>query len=69
MDVEGYELECLLGSLKTIKMHNHPPIIFEDWGDKFSWYKEKSKNIFQLLNSLGYSISKLDGRNYLASYQ
>jgi FkbM family methyltransferase len=68
IDVEGGELEVLIGAQHTLKKNNYPPIVFEDWGNKFSWYKEKSKNTFLFVNSLGYDITNLEGRNYLAAH-
>ncbi len=68
IDVEGFELECLTGSIETIKKNNFPPIVFEDWGEKFSWYQNKSRETFQFLTNLGYKISQLENRNYLAQF-
>ena len=68
VDVEGGELEVLIGSQNTLKRNNFPPIVFEDWGNKFSWYKEKSTMTFEFINSLGYKITQLEGRNFLAEY-
>jgi FkbM family methyltransferase len=68
IDVEGGELEVLIGAQSTLQKNNYPPIVFEDWGNKFSWYKEKSTQTFAFINSLGYQISPLDGRNFLAMH-
>ena len=66
IDVEGGELEVLIGAKNTLQKNNYPPIVFEDWGSKFSWYREKSLKTFSFMKSLGYEVSKLEGRNFLA---
>jgi FkbM family methyltransferase len=64
IDVEGHELEVLKGATKTLKQNNYPPIIFEAWTWK-PWYQEKRKELFEYLQSMGYSIKEM-GQNNLA---
>jgi hypothetical protein len=66
IDVEGGELEVLIGAQNTLKKNSYPPIVFEDWGSKFSWYEEKSTKTFEFIKSFGYEITPLEGRNFLA---
>lgn len=55
LDVEGHELECLKGATKTLRDNLFPPIVFEDWGSKFDWYREKSSRLrAYLTEDLGY---------------
>jgi FkbM family methyltransferase len=59
MDVESYEFDVILGSIKTIK-NNRPIIIFECW--------ETERKTFFILKSLDYEIyTKPEfGYNYIA---
>jgi len=66
IDVEGGELEVLIGAQNTLKKNSYPPIVFEDWGSKFSWYEEKSTKTFEFIKCIGYEITPLEGRNFLA---
>lgn len=62
MDVEGHELQVLLGAEHTLRENNYPPIIFEAWTWKFP---EKRKAVFNFLENLGYTITEI-GQNNLA---
>jgi len=66
IDVEGYELEVLRGSVNYIKKSGYPPIFFEAWD--YDWYKEKKNILFSFLNSIGYEniYSPSGDNNYLA---
>ncbi len=69
LDVEGHELECLKGAVKTLKDNSFPPIVLEDWGSKFDWYREKSFKLrAYLTKELGYVLSSLGGRELLAQH-
>lgn len=69
LDVEGHELECLKGAVKTLNDNLFPPIVLEDWGSKFEWYREKSLKLrAYLTKDLGYVLSSLGGRELLAQH-
>lgn len=60
IDVEGFELEVLRGSLETIKNSNYPPLIFESW----SWkHKNLKEELFKFIKNLNYKIKPLAGGN------
>ena len=67
MDVEGFELEVIKGSLKTLEINNYPPIMFEAW-DNYKYIDQKIV-LFEFIKSLGYNIHTLTGADnmYLAS--
>jgi len=70
LDVEGHELEFLKGAVNTLKRSNWPPIIYEDWGDKFEWHLKKSQELKNFLtNVLGYKIKPIGGREFLAIHE
>lgn len=69
LDVEGHELECLKGATRTLRDSLFPPIVLEDWGSKFDWYREKSSQLRRYLTEeLGYILSPLRGRELLAQH-
>ena len=45
-----------MGAVATLKSHNWPTIIYEDWD--YDWYAPKRENIRFLLEELGYLITK-----------
>ena len=57
MDVEGNELNVLLGSLNTLKNSNYPKIVF-----KSNTYNE---NLFNFLKGLGYTIIIINGVSHM----
>ena len=63
IDVEGFEKEVLLGSMETLKVNHHPPILFESWGDWKESEGVPSKKIraelFEFIESIGYRIVPL----------
>lgn len=67
IDVEGWELEVIIGARETLERNNYPPIIFEAWNE--GWYKAKKDILFEYIKSLGYTIHQISGCNnmYLAN--
>lgn len=64
LDVEGHEMEVLLGAINTLKNNGYPPILFEAWNFKFA---EKREKLFRFIKDLGYEISAVGhNSNYLA---
>ena len=69
LDVEGHELECLKGATNTLQDNLFPPIVLEDWGSKFDWYREKSSQLrAYLTEDLGYVLESIGGRELLAQH-
>jgi len=68
LDVEGYELEVLMGARTTLDKHQYPPVLFEVWGDKFSWSAKMAEDLFNFFESLGYQITNVGGREFLAQH-
>lgn len=65
IDVEGMELNVLLGAQETLKENNYPPIIFECWQDP--WFEETRLKLFTFLREMGYNIESHHKNNYLAT--
>lgn len=61
IDVEGWELEVLKGSIKTLKSSGWPKIIFEAWPD--AWFKPEKQKIFDFLIELKYKVIPISGYN------
>jgi FkbM family methyltransferase len=55
IDVEGMELDVLMGGLATLKNNNYPPILFESWVGK-PWFSARRKELFNWLTDLGYTV-------------
>lgn len=66
IDVEGLEKEVILGGLQTLLNNDYPPIIFEAWTYK-PWYQERRKELYNMLEKLGYQISVI-GENNIAQH-
>ncbi len=60
IDVEGHELEVLMGATETLKRNNYPQILFESWSPENSDnILEKTKlrtDLFNYIKSIGYRI-------------
>jgi FkbM family methyltransferase len=59
LDVEGYEQLVVAGAIGTLKHNNYPPIVYELWGYN-AWWNEERVQFEQFLNSLGYTVTKVD---------
>ncbi len=67
MDVEGMELDVLLGATGTLVRSGFPPIIYEAWA--FDWYAPHKARIERHLGELGYIIANFDGsENFIAQH-
>lgn len=60
IDVEGYELEVLLGARNTLERH-HPPLFLELHPDRLRQLGHSPAEVVRLLEGLGYTFSKLSG--------
>ena len=54
IDVEGQELEVLIGAENYIKRSGYPPIFFEAWN--YFWHQEKKNNLLNYLKDIGYDF-------------
>lgn len=61
IDVEGFELEVLEGSVETLKRSKWPKIIFEASIEK--WFEPKKQKLFDFIKSLGYKVVPIGGYN------
>lgn len=59
IDVEGAELEVLLGAARTIVESDYPPILFECWPD--DWFAFKKRELMEHLSEIGYAVRAIDG--------
>ena len=63
LDVEGYEVQALMGALQTINRSS--PLIVIEWlnhGEKYGWSKQ---NILGFLSGLGYNSMKEVGSDMM----
>jgi FkbM family methyltransferase len=72
LDLEGAEPLALIGATETIKKL-HPTVLFEHNHHQLSdkMYEEfgaEKKTSFEILSSLGYSVTPVGSDNYLAKY-
>lgn len=68
LDVEGWELDVLKGSEKTLELSGYPKFIFEVWPD--AWYSDQRQRLFEYVQGLGYKIIPIGGVSnmFLAEY-
>lgn len=62
IDVEGHELDVLLGAKTTLEKNNFPPIIFEAWTWKMP---DKRDALMKYMDELGYKVAQI-GQNNIA---
>lgn len=67
IDVNGWELEVIQGSIKTLEKHNYPPILFQVSNN--AELIEKKNLLFNFISSLSYCLCPINNTNdmYLAS--
>ncbi len=63
IDVEGMELDVLMGGMETIKQNSYPPIVFEAWQHK-AWFAPRRAELYAFLQDLGYEITCEGEDNY-----
>lgn len=60
VDVEGLELEVLMGARDWLQRCGHPPMLFEVWGEKFKAYAPKRERLLRWVrDTLGYGLTLL----------
>ena len=60
IDVEGLELEVLMGARAWLQASDHPPILFEVWGESFKAFRAKRDQLLRWVREeLGYELSLL----------
>lgn len=67
IDVEGHEYKVLTGGMEFLKKY-HPMILMEDNPPSTEEQFENQRNIFTLLDSLGYKLYQFNVYNVLAVY-
>jgi FkbM family methyltransferase len=66
IDVEGYELAVLQGSVKFLDRYNYPPLLFEAWS--FDWFQKERDELLAFVQNLGYQITKFGRSDYVAQH-
>lgn len=60
MDIEGSELDALMGMTKTLEKSDYPHIMFECWQE--DWFAEEKEVLFNYLqNVLPYTVHPISG--------
>lgn len=63
IDVEGMELDCIMGAARTLERAGFPAILFEAWPDE--WFAEKKASLFDHLKQIGYAVHPIAGTNHM----
>lgn len=66
IDVEGLELNVLMGGAGFLEHYQYPPILFEAWN--FDWFKEGRAELMRFLVGLGYKITSFNTTDYIAQH-
>lgn len=66
IDIQGYEIKCLTGAIKTIQKHR-PYLIIEVENHQLRRFNYSSADLFKLLKEINYNIYLLD-YHYLADH-
>lgn len=66
IDVEGFELNVLMGAEGFLEQHNYPPILFEAW--ELEWFKEDKIKLLNFVTYLGYEISLNIRQEFVAQH-
>jgi FkbM family methyltransferase len=56
IDVEGMELDVLVGANDFLREHNYPPLVYECWS-RLEWYKESARKLNEYVESFGYTLT------------
>jgi len=67
IDVEGMELDVILGGEQLLKQNCFPPIIFESWND--DKFRDKKQLLFAKLESIGYELLPITNSDFIAQHK
>lgn len=66
IDVEGFELNVLAGSVTLLENSHFPPLLFEAWN--WEWFAGEKSKLFDFLLSIGYEITSVFKDDYVAQH-
>jgi FkbM family methyltransferase len=66
IDVEGFELNVLMGGSNFLASNSYPPIIFEAWS--FDWYQKDKNQLLSFILNMGYRITPIGETDFIAQH-